>query len=255
MNILITRPSPYGEELVNQLLSMGKLAYHLPLIYFSPGKTLSLIKNQLNSLSKGDFLFIVSQHAVKYAHHYLLKLGISWPTSIKYYTIGYKTSLQMYLLSGISSKYPTTEETSEGLLQMPELIHNISGHQALILKGNNGGRDVLEKTLKTRGMSVLCCECYSRNLFQYNGLEKYQILSKLNIKIIVVTTGAMLKQLYYLIPKYYHKIWLLQCQLIVVSTRLANLAYNLGWKHIIISKSANNNSIFNELLKIISNNF
>lgn len=249
MNILITRPSPYGEELVKKLLSIGKLAYHLPLIYFSSGKTLSSIKNQLNSLSKGDFLFIVSQHAVKYAHNHLLRVGMSWPTTIKYYSIGRKTSLKMYLLSGIQSKYPSHEETSESLLQIPELIYHISGHQALILKGNNGGRNLLKNTLQKRGASVLCCECYTRRAFQYNGIIEYHRMLALNIKIIVVTTESMLKQLFYLIPNYYRKKWLLQCNLIVVSSRLATLAHNLGWEKIIITKSANNNSILISLIQ------
>lgn len=249
MNILITRPSPDGENLVNQLTAIGKSAYHLPLIYFSSGKTLSLITKQLNSLSKGDFLFIVSQYAVKYAHHQLLNMGSHWPTTIQYYAIGKKTSLKMYLLSGVLAKYPRYEETSENLLQFPELIYHIAGRQALILKGNNGGRNFLQNTLQNRGASVSCCECYTRQPFQYDGTEQYNRMLDLNVNIIVVTTGDMLKQLYYLIPYNYRKTWLLQCLLVVVSLRIAHLARHLGWKEIIITKSADNNAIFMALIE------
>lgn len=249
MNILITRPSPYGEELVEKLISIGKLAHHLPLIYFDSGKNLPLIEKKLNSLSKGDFLFIVSQHAVKYAHYYLLNSGILWPNTLKYYTIGRKTSLKMYTLSGIQSKYPLHEETSENLLQIPELISHISGHRALILKGNNGGRDFLKNTLKKRGALVCCCECYSRKTIQYNGIEQYNRMLTLKINTIVVTTGTMLEQLYQLIPYNYRYTWLLKCRLIVVSLRLAKLAQKLGWTNIIITKSANNHSILTTLIQ------
>lgn len=248
MNILITRPFPEGKELAEKLLSIGKVAYHLPLIYFTPGNTLSLIKKQLNLLSQGDLLFIVSQHAAQYAHLQLLNMKTYWPTKIKYYAIGYKTSLTMYTLSGIKSKYPQNHETSENLLQLPELTHNISGRRALILKGNNG-RTLLQDTLQNRGVSVLCCECYTRHPFPYNGAEQYKRMLMLNITIIVITTKETLKQLYYLIPKKHRTTWLIQCQLIVVSIRLAKLARILGWKKIIITNSANNCSIFTTLIQ------
>lgn len=248
MNILITRPFPEGEELVKKLISIGKFAYHLPLIYFTPGATLSLIKKQLNFLSPGDFLFIISQHAAQYAHLQLLNMKTYWPAKIKYYAIGHKTSLTMYTLSGIKSKYPKNHATSENLLQLPELTYNISGRHALILKGNNG-RTLIQDTLQKRGVSVLCCECYTRHPLLYNGTEQYERMLMLNITIIVVTTEEILKQLYYLIPKKYRETWLIQCQLIVVSTRLAKLARILGWTKIIITESANNYSIFMTLIQ------
>lgn len=248
MNILITRPSPDGEKLVNKLLSIGKFAYHLPLIYFSPGSTLSLLKKKLSFLSQGDLLFIVSQHAVQYAHLQLLNTQTHWPTTITYYTIGYKTSLKMYTLSGIKSKYPKNQETSENLLQFPELINNISGRRALILKGNNG-RNLLQNTLRKRGVSVFCCECYTRKLHKYNSIEQYNRMIMLNITVIVVTSSEILNQLYYLIPQDYRTTWLIRCRLIVVSPRLASLAQKLGWKDIIITNSANNNVILINLIK------
>lgn len=248
MNILITRPNPHGKDLVNKLLNVGKFAYHLPLIYFSPGRCLPLLKKKLNSLSKGDFLIIASQHAARYAHSQLLKTKMNWPSIIKYYSIGQKTSLIMHKLSGISSKYPCKESNSENLLQFPELISNISGHRVLILKGNNG-RELLKNTLQKRGAIVLYCECYIRKPFQYNGIEQCKKMLKLNIKIIIITTSETLKQLYYLIPQYYRINWLIKCKLIVISKRLATIAKKFGWKNIIITKSANNSSILKVLMQ------
>lgn len=248
MNILITRPSPDGEKLVNKLLSIGKSAYHLPLIYFSPGTTLSLIKKKLSFLSNGDLLFIMSKRAVRYAHQQLLNMNTYWPPAITYYSIGEKTSLKMYTLSGIQSKYPKNQETSENLLQLPELTHNISGRRALILKGNNG-RNLLQNTLQKRGVLVYCCECYTRKLYKYNSIEQYTRMLMLNITTIVVTSEEILKQLYYLIPKNCRKTWLIQCRLIVVSSRLAYIAQKLGWTDIIITHSANNHSIFTKIIK------
>ncbi|URJ30519.1 uroporphyrinogen-III synthase [Candidatus Blochmannia vicinus (nom. nud.)] len=247
MSILITRPSPYGEKLVNKLLSIGKFAYHLPLICFSTGKTLSFLEQRLNLLSTGDLLCIVSQNAIKYAHSQLLSLGISWPTRLVYYSIGRATSIKMYKLSGIAPKYPKDKETSENLLQLPELIYSY-GKRVLILRGSNG-RTVLDDTLQKRGALVLSCECYRRQLLQYNREEQSCRLLELNIKTVVVTSGEILKQLYYLIPKFYRTSWLIRCRLIVVSLRLAKLAKSLGWTDIIIACSANNDVLTHVLIK------
>lgn len=38
MTILVTRPSPAGEQLVTRLRALGRVAYHAPLIDFSPRK-------------------------------------------------------------------------------------------------------------------------------------------------------------------------------------------------------------------------
>lgn len=248
MNILITRPSPYGEKLVNKLLDMGIFAYHLPLIYFSTGKNLLLLKKQLNFLSEGDFLFLISQHAISYAHNQLIDVGVSWPTKLIYYSIGKTTSIKMRNLSGISVKYPKDQETSEGLLKLPELINIDAGRRALILKGNNG-RDFLEDTLQKRGVYVTCCECYNRHFLQYSGIEQCHYMLFLKIRIVVITSESMLMHLYYLIPKYYRISWLIQCRLIVVSPRLATRAKQLGWEDIIVAWSANNETLIQVLMK------
>lgn len=247
MNILITRPSPYGEQLVNKLLSFGKFAYHLPLIYFSTGKELCSLEQKLNLLSEGDFLCIISQHAIKYAHSQLLDIGISWPTKLAYYSIGHATSVMMYKLSGILVKYPIIQETSENLLQLPELMYSY-GKRALILRGNNG-RTILDDTLQRRGVFVASCECYTRQPLRYNREEQSSKLLELNIKTVVVTSGEILQHLYYLIPESYRTSWLIRCKLIVVSVRLAKLARRLGWTDIIIARSANNEVLTHILIK------
>lgn len=250
MNILVTRPSPDGEQLVNKLLKAGKFAYHFPLIYFSSNKGLLLLVQKLNALSEGDFLFIISRNAILYAHDQLLNMGISWPTKLIYYSIGESTSIKMRDLSGIMVKY-SMQETSEGLLQLPELIDVHENKNALILRGDNG-RTILEDTLKKRGIQVTCCECYSRHFLRYNGVEQCSRMLSLNIKIVVITSEIILMQLYYLIPKYHRMRWLIRCQLIVVSSRLAIRARELGWKdNIVITWSANNDVLFQVLMQFV----
>lgn len=248
MSILITRPSPHGERLVNKLLFLDRLAYHFPLIYFSIGRSLSLLQQKLRVLSEGDLLFIMSGYAVLYAHYQLLNVGVSWPTKLMYYSVGQATSVKMYCLSGILVRYSNVQETSEGLLKLPELINIYGERRALILQGNYG-RSILKNTLQKRGVCVNCCECYNRNFFSYDGVEQYYRMLHWNISTIVITCKSVLMQLYYLFPKCYRVGWLVHCRLIVVSTRIAVCAKNLGWTDIIVSYSANDDVLIAMLLK------
>ena len=63
-HILVTRPSPAGEELVSRLRTLGQVAWHFPLIEFSPGRQLPQLADQLAALGESDLLFALSQHAV-----------------------------------------------------------------------------------------------------------------------------------------------------------------------------------------------
>ncbi|MBQ4797524.1 uroporphyrinogen-III synthase, partial [Pectobacterium versatile] len=64
MTILVTRPSPAGEQLVARLRMAGLPAYHSPLIEFSPGSELSQLPAMLHALRSGDLVFALSQQVV-----------------------------------------------------------------------------------------------------------------------------------------------------------------------------------------------
>lgn len=81
MSILVTRPSPAGEQLVSRLRALGQVAWSFPLIEFSPGRELSALADQMNTLQEGDLLFALSQHAVEFAHAQLQQQGLTWPAA------------------------------------------------------------------------------------------------------------------------------------------------------------------------------
>ncbi|ABF14120.1 uroporphyrinogen-III synthase [Candidatus Palibaumannia cicadellinicola] len=232
MSILVTRPSPAGEKLVEKLRAYGKLAWHLPLIRFLPGMDLPMLGRHFMALCQDDLLFILSQHAIVYAHSWLLQQSINWPARLRYFTVGSTSGLLLHQFSGLPVNYPHQCETSEGLLNLPSLA-SIDGRRALILRGN-GGRKILKQTLLQRGVKVEDCECYRRYPIPYDGNEQGRRLLSLGINTLVITSGEMLQQFYTLIPKSYHYFLLIQCRLIVVSERLAILAHKLGWQDIII---------------------
>ncbi|MCT4700451.1 uroporphyrinogen-III synthase [Enterobacteriaceae bacterium H20N1] len=245
MTILVTRPSPAGDELVSRLRALGQVAYSFPLIEFSPGRQLALLPGLLADLRAGDLVFILSQHVVQFAKPLLSKSDIGWPEKPSWFAIGRTTALAFHTISHLPVRYPLDRETSEVLLQLPEL-QNIADKRALILRGN-GGRELLGETLTARGAKVEFCECYQRNAKIYDGTEEAFRWRERGVTALVVTSGEMLQQLYTLIPEWYRNDWLLHCQLVVVSERLAILARDLGWQDIRIADNADNDALLRAL--------
>ena len=92
MSILVTRPSPAGEELVSRLRTLGQVAWHFPLIEFSPGRQLPQLADQLAALGESDLLFGLSQHAVAFAQSQLHQQDRKWPRLPDYFAIGRTTA-------------------------------------------------------------------------------------------------------------------------------------------------------------------
>jgi len=245
MSILVTRPSPAGEELVSRLRTLGQVAWSFPLIEFSPGRELPLLAGHLAALQADDMLIALSQHAVEFAHARLQQDGQRWPDAPRYFAIGRTTALALHTESGKEIRYPLDRETSEVLLQLPEL-QTVVGKRILILRGN-GGRELLGDTLRERGAELTFCECYQRCNKHYDGAEEAMRWQARGVTTLVVTSGEMLQQLWSLIPQWYRDNWLLRCRLLVVSERLANLARELGWQDIRIADNADNDALLRAL--------
>lgn len=237
INVLVTRPLPESIKLVKLLTKIGYFSLSIPIISFQQGKDLIYLQSKLKNLNSGDFIFFLSKNVVYFAKKTINK-KLKWPKDINYYSIGSKTALAINLIFGFSSKYPE-KENSESLIKMINNINNISGKNALILCGNNS-RNILNKFLVKKGLKVEYCECYQSINKLYNRFYITKYLISLKINTIVVTSGIILKRIYYL---FINKSWLLSCTLIVVSKRLFILAKNLGWNKIYISEKADNMSI------------
>ena len=96
MSILVTRPSPDGEALVSRLRTQGKVAWSFPLIEFAPGNDLPQLPALFDTLQPDDMVFMVSRHAVQYAHAALQRAGRDWPASLRYFAIGRSTALALH---------------------------------------------------------------------------------------------------------------------------------------------------------------
>ena len=245
MTILVTRPEPAATELASRLRTLGKLAWSLPLIEFTPGRDLESLPQQLAALKSGDLVFLLSQQVMPFAHPVLQRHQQAWPDNLDYYAIGRNTALTLHSVSNLKVDYPHARETSEELVRLNRL-QQVSGKRALILRGSPG-RELLAETLIARGAEVQYCECYQRCEKHYEGAIEGRRWRDRGITTLVVTSGEMLQQLFALFPPIDRREWLLHCRLVVVSERLATQAAELGWQDIDVADGADNDALLRAL--------
>ncbi len=244
MSILVTRPTPSGEELVEQLKALGLSAYHAPLISIMSGAELPQLATKLSALNQDDQVFLLSKNAVWHAHLALQQRGLTWPDTLSYYAIGPSTGKFFKQITGQTINWSDEGETSEIILSLPEL-QSLAAKKVLLLRGN-GGREHLASTLSKRGADVDYCECYSRQPIAYDPSQFNAQWHLAGISTIVITSGQILSLLTHLITDEY-KDWWFARRLVVVSQRIANIAHSMGWQNIDIASSADNNALISAL--------
>ncbi|OAN19166.1 uroporphyrinogen III synthase [Photobacterium jeanii] len=247
MTVLITRPTPDGEQLTQQLNAAGIKAIAHPLLTIEAGNGLPALISQLNLLQPGDFLIAVSVHAVNLAHNYILSHCASWPKNVHYIAVGQKTAAALQHATGQAVSQPIQRSDSEGLLALPELAA-VNQRRVVILRGN-GGRELIHQTLTERGAEVEYCECYRRSLLPLDGEQLCQQWQAQGVSALVVTSGEQLAHLCAAIPPH-AQAWFYQCQLYVPSQRIADQAQQLGFIHFSTVGSAANQALFTFLSKI-----
>lgn len=239
MTILVTRPEQESQALCDALQALGHHAISHPLLTIHPGKELSLLPNYFSSLSDGDFLIAVSQHAVQHAQDYLQLQQKEWKKGVNYIAVGQKSA--QYLRSYISDPvhFPTPSD-SEHLLALP-VLENVSGKKVLILRGN-GGRDLIYQALEELGAEVTYCETYQRQSTTFNGATKAKEWQENNVNTLVITSG---EQLSFFTSQFTNTdlYWVLGCRLLVPSERINQLGQQLGYQHIETVGGASNSDL------------
>lgn len=234
--VLITRPFEDAKALQALLAKAGIQSEVQPLVEIVPGSEL----NQLPSLvEQADILIAVSKHAILQAASKLKH----WPSAPTYLAVGLATRRHWQQLHQHPIICPEPQ-TSEGLLQLPEL-ESVKSANILILRGQSG-RELLAEELAQRGARVNYCECYQRLPIELQGQSCIQHWQQQQVSHWVATSAEQLNQVEQLCPVA-EKGWLHQLKLITVSPRLAAQAQTLGFHHIELSQSANNADLLSTL--------
>jgi len=232
--------------LVDMLAKAGVVAIHLPLFNIEAGAEVNGLPNKFAQLKVGDYVFAVSKSAVDFADKALKNTGFVWRDDLQYFTVGQGTAQHFAMITTLAVHYPTTQENSEGVLQLAAM-QNLQGKTILILRGN-GGRELLSEQAQQRGANVEIVECYRRESIVYNSTEQTSLCKRAGVQTIVATSAEILTQLVDFVPQNEHN-WLKSCQLITVSERISHLAQALGWQNVIVSPRADNQTLLQTLLQ------
>lgn len=242
--VLVTRPKKQATKFVELLAAKGIKSLVFPCIDIQQVELSAALKHTLKTLNDNDLIIFISVNAAEKAAELMHQLGIK-PTSItaKIATIGKATYTAAITLGFNVNLSPESGFNSEALLALEELqLANIKGAQCLIFRGQ-GGLEHLADELRIRGAKVHYAEVYQRNKPQQDESISRQKLSNnwndLQIKALTVTSNESLQNLYDMLEQP-GKDAMLKTPLIVASQRGIELAQKLGFKSIVLARSALN---------------
>ncbi len=231
---LVVRPAAQANQLVQMLRQLGHAPLCCPLLETRPGCDLPHLGDMLR---EADLVIAVSMHAVHFAHHFLLQTGQTWP-HIDYFAVG-QASADAFAEAGIQALCPA-DPRSEGLLALPTL-QGVSGRRVLILRGNDG-RDLIARTLASRGALVHYCATYERHYPDLDGDALTRHWQAAGLDSLLITSGELLQRLLALVPGPQHP-WLYDRLLVVPSPRVAEMAEGAGFTRIVIAQGASNQAL------------
>lgn len=205
--IILTRPAGRGDELVEQLRTVGLSVHVLPLLRLNP-----LPIPDLSAVKIPDQLIFISPSA---ADHAMAHLPVTWKQATLL-AVGRGTAKQLALLGWPNARVPV-HEASEGLLSL-DCLSSVN-HQHIVIVRGEGGREYLAHELRARGASVQYLEVYSRSGPEPEHVQQLKQLCQ-KPAIVVVSSGEALNKLCAIIPAPTLK----QLSAIVVSDRLQEMA-------------------------------
>lgn len=241
--IIVTRPSPYGEELVQWCQQVNIAAKHMPFFSITKGLDLDTLQLQLNQLTQGDIVIVVSPQVVFMLQQY--NIDLKFPDFVRYFAVGRQTAVLFEAISKQRVGYPIQSENSEGLMRYFQSIQlAVEGHNVLILSGDVS-RSIIQHELKNQGALIKNSYCYQRNTIAYPAT----ILANHQNDDFVITSIEHLLQL----ERYCNNQHKQHAHLIVSSEAILNEAKKRDWQHIYLATSANNKNLFKTIVSLCHN--
>ncbi|MDR2877025.1 MAG: uroporphyrinogen-III synthase [Chromatiales bacterium] len=225
--ILVTRPAHQAQALCELIRRDGGEALALPVIEIAPPVDAQLAAQRVASVHEFDVAVFVSPNAVRSVH--ALMGDRPWPARTRIAAVGRGSSDALEQCGLRADIQPAGEFNSEGLLAEGAL-RDVQGLRVLIFRGD-GGREHLTDTLRARGAKVCHAEVYRRALPEGAAATLARVAAGPALDAIIVTSNQGLQHLYAMAGETWRP-WLREQQLVVISTRAAALARELGFQQV-----------------------
>lgn len=171
-----TRPAKRACALSQYLSTQGIVVVDLPLLAFKACDLSAIDKQNLASIDNYNALLFVSETAVRYFFDYIRGNHIYLNHHLPIITVGQTTKkmftdlfkqhfyqLSNFLPNIISPQDFGLPQNNEGMLQL-DIIQNLQKNDKLLIIKGKKGRDVLQNTLRQKGVCVKTVDFYERIL-------------------------------------------------------------------------------------------
>lgn len=246
LRILVTRPSPQGEILCAHIREQGGEALHLPTIAIAPPADLAALDAAIAELAHQDWLIFVSPQAV-YAS--IVSIRQAWPhlpPHVQIAAIGAGTASALQEAGYHASAVPPPHAWhSEGLLALPAFA-TVANKKITLITGANGS-DTLQTALTARGAHLTTAIAYERCLPRNIDIAPFQAQFQQNaIDVVIATSFTSINNLQLLLGNEITPL-LHRVPLLAISERIKDLARDMGFQTIWVSRNASHQAILDFL--------
>ena len=203
------------------------MAIRLPAIDIRPISDTNIVAARLSDLDKYDLAIFVSRNAVMHAM-LLLEEQPERLAGLQIVALGEGTAAALHTTGLKVITHGGARSNSESVLALPLLQEGAVRDKRVIIFRGEGGRELLTDTLRTRGAQVVHAEVYKRVRPRYEKtlLDKIWFIDRPDW--IVGTSGEALQNLFAILGTE-HRVIMQNTGLVVISTRLAEMAQDLGF--------------------------
>lgn len=244
--VLVTRPEHQSATLIQAIEQAGGEAVSFPVLAIAPSASPDQARQKWRQLSRYQWIVFISANAVHYMTD-MLGGDIDLPEAIKVAAIGKATATALTQRGIAVDLIPLNGYNSEALLQMPEW-QDLNGQKVMIVRGE-GGREKLAQTLTQRGAETDYMEVYRRVTPQSDNRKIKTLLAHHDLSAIVLMSGEAVKNLCTMLNP---DDALRAIPVIVISTRIAEIAASLGFRRILVSQGVSEQAIV-DTLKMLNN--
>lgn len=252
ITILITRPIQEARVLSQLLEQHGFATLVYPTIEIQPTLSTDQLKEKFKLLPKYQIVIFNSVNAVRIAGPTFRTAYLKCAHPPQIYAIGRATAHALVELGFAKISYPSTEFSSDALIQ---LLRTPPSHieDGLLISGEGGLSSVLAKNLSPLGIAVTVLPCYKRACPAVTHPKLWMEWANQGVTHIVITSQDALRHLWLMQRSAEALDFVRQCHFVVFSARIAQYAETLQLhkSKISITTEASNHGI----LEFFKNNF
>ena len=227
---LLTRPDPMNGVLSRELTALGDAAWVHPLLCIEPLAEAALRLTE--EPVPWEHVIFTSQPAVEHSSALLPRLIGNHGLLPTCYAVGDATQSKLaeYGIKARSGNEPGSESLLRAMLPLPP-------RQSVLLVTGEGGRTLIEDTLRAGNHLVTRCEVYRRRSLVDSGLTRLVEAREIN-RVLITSVQALEALVQSLESTVYERL-----TVVTLSERIANVASDFGFPKVVVSQGMNSEAV------------